>query len=248
MLLKNRYELAERIGRSARSILYRGTDTHTGKAVVIKNTSVSDTTLFLPALTLKHPNIVQVLDYIVENEDCYIISELVEGTDLRRYLKPRGMLDIDTIIPIARGVSAGLGYAHSRGIVHGDLNPRNILIDREGTIKITDFGSRLYRMTLGSIQYISPEQAQDQPASTATDIYSLGIILYELLTGRTPFDGDTPVAVAMQHIQDQPAPPSRFNPGIPSALEEIVMRCLEKLPEMRFQDASELAHALEQSF
>ncbi len=137
------------------------------------------------------------------------------------------------------------------------MKPQNVLVGRGGSIKLTNFGiasvfkdmnaERLTTtgMTLGTVQYYAPEQAQGEVVSPATDVYALGIVMYEMLTGHTPFDGDTPVVVAMQHIQDQPTPPSQLNPTIPPALEEIILRCLEKVPERRFRDGSQLARALE---
>jgi len=210
------------------------------------------------ASSLQHPNIVQVYDYGQSDGNYFIVMELVEGTELRRYLRSRGVLAIDRAIIIAHDVALGLGAAHRRGIVHRDVKPQNILVGRDGSIKLTDFGiASVYkdinaeRLTptgtpLGPALYFAPEQARGEIVSPAADVYALGIVMYEMLTGRTPFDGDTPVAVAMQHIQDLPTPPSQLNPGIPPALEEIITRCLEKVPEMRFRDGSVLARALEQ--
>jgi serine/threonine-protein kinase len=209
------------------------------------------------ASSLQHPNIVQVYDYGQSDGNYFIVMELIEGTDLRRYLRSRGVLAIDRAIIIAHDVALGLGAAHRRSIVHRDVKPQNVLVGRDGSIKLTDFGiASVYKdinderltttgMTLGTVQYYAPEQAQGEIVSPAADVYALGIVMYEMLTGRTPFDGDTPVAVAMQHIQDIPIPPSQINPSIPPALEEIIMRCLEKVPEMRFRDGSTLARALE---
>src|SRR6266436_7114965 len=184
--------------------------------------------------------------------------ELVEGTDLRRYLHfKKGVLDTDRSVIIAHDVAMGLGAAHRRGIVHRDVKPQNILVGHDGSIKLTDFGIvSVYKdidperltttgMTLGTVQYYAPEQAQGEIVSPAADVYALGIVMYEMVTGRTPFDGENAVAVAMQHIQDAPTPPSHLNPNLPPALEEIILRCLEKVPEMRFRDGSQLAHALE---
>jgi eukaryotic-like serine/threonine-protein kinase len=141
--------------------------------------------------------------------------------------------------------------------VHRDVKPQNVLVGRDGSIKLTDFGiASVYKdinaerltttgMTRGTVQYYAPEQAQGEIVSPAADVYALGIVMYEMLTGHPPFDGDSPVAVAMQHIQDPPTPPSQLNPTIPPALEDIILRCLEKAPEMRFRDGSQLARALE---
>ncbi len=209
------------------------------------------------ASALQHPNIVQVYDYGQTEGKYYIVMELIEGTDLRRYLRGRGVLDVDRSVIIALDVALGLGAAPRRGIVHRDVKPQNILVGRDGSIKLTDFGiASVYKdinaerltttgMTLGTVQYYAPEQAQGEIVSPAADVYVLGIVMYEMLTGRTPFDGDTPAAVAMQHIQDPPVPPSQLNPNIPSTLEDIILRCLEKVPERRFRDGSSLAHALE---
>jgi eukaryotic-like serine/threonine-protein kinase len=166
---------------------------------------------------------------------------LVEDTDLRRHLRSRGILDVDRAVIIAHDVALGLGAAHRRGIVHRDFKPQNVLVGRGGSIKLTAFSMTL----LGTIQYYAPEQAQGEMVTPATDVYALGIVMYEMLTGRTPFDGDTPVAVAMRHIHDAPIPPSQFNPNIPPSVEKIILRCLEKVPEMRYRDGSTLARALE---
>jgi serine/threonine-protein kinase len=209
------------------------------------------------ASALQHPNIVQVYDYGQTDGNYYIVMELVEGTDLRRYLHSRGVLDVDRAVIIAHDVALGLGAAHRRDIVHRDVKPQNVLVGRNGSIKLTDFGiASVYKdihaerltttgMTLGTVQYYAPEQAQGEIVSPAADVYALGIVMYEMVTGRTPFDGENAVAVAMQHIQDAPTPPSHLNPNLPPALEEIILRCLEKVPEMRFRDGSELARALE---
>jgi serine/threonine protein kinase len=266
-ILGDRYQLLESIGRGGMATIYRGRDLRMDRVVAIKvlREMYSNDPKFVmrfqreakAASSLQHPNIVQVFDYGQTNGNYYIVMEMVEGTDLRRYLKPRGMLDVEKTIIIAHDVALGLGAAHRRGIVHRDVKPQNILIGRSGAIKLTDFGiASVYKdinaerltttgMTLGTVQYYAPEQAQGEIVSPAADVYALGIVMYEMLTGRTPFDGDTPVAVAMQHIQDEPTPPGRFNPNIPPALEEVILRCLEKIPEMRYRDGSQLARALE---
>lgn len=209
------------------------------------------------ASSLQHPNIVQVYDYGQSNGNYFLVMEPVEGTDLRRSLRSRGMLAVDQAISIAHDVALGLGAAHRKGMVHRDVKPQNVLVGRDRSIKLTDFGiASLYKdinaerltttgMTLGTVQYYAPEQAQGEVVTPAADIYALGIVMYEMLTGRTPFDGDTPTAVAMQHIQNPPVPPSQLNPTIPSTLEDSILRCLEKVPEMRFRDGSLLARALE---
>src|SRR5436309_1030172 len=266
-VLGDRYQLGDSIGRGGMATIYRGQDMRMDRVVAIKvlrevySTDPKFVTRFQreakAASSLQHPNIVQVYDYGQTDGNYFIVMELVEGTDLRRYLRSRGVLAVDRAIIIAHDVALGLGAAHRRGIVHRDVKPQNVLVGRDGSIKLTDFGiASVYKdinaerltttgMTLGTVQYYAPEQAQGEIVSPAADVYALGIVLYEMLTGRTPFDGDTPVAVAMQHIQDLPRPPSQFNPNIPPALEEIILRCLEKAPEMRYSDGSALARALE---
>ncbi len=266
-VLGDRYQLQDPIGKGGMAIIYRGRDMRMDRVVAIKvlrevySTDAKFVQRFQleakAASTLQHPNIVQVYDYGQTDGNYYIVMELVEGTDLRRYLRSRVVLDIDRAVIIAHDVALGLGAAHRRGIVHRDVKPQNVLVGRDGSIKLTDFGiASVYKdinderltttgMTLGTVQYYAPEQAQGEIVSPAADVYALGIVMYEMLTGRPPFDGDTLVAVAMQHIQDQPTPPSQLNPNIPLALEEIILRCLEKVPEMRFRDGSQLARALE---
>ncbi|WP_052887682.1 Stk1 family PASTA domain-containing Ser/Thr kinase [Thermogemmatispora carboxidivorans] len=266
-VLGERYQLLDPIGRGGMATIYRGRDLRMDRPVAIKvlrevySTDPKFVTRFQreakAASALQHPNIVQVYDYGQSDGNYYIVMELVEGTDLRRYLRSRGVLDVERAVIIAHDVALGLGAAHRRGIVHRDVKPQNILVGRDGSIKLTDFGiASVYKdinaerltttgMTLGTVQYYAPEQAQGEIVSPAADVYALGIVMYEMLTGRTPFEGDTPVAVAMQHIQDPPIPPSHYNPAIPPALEEIILRCLEKIPEMRYRDGSALARALE---
>jgi serine/threonine protein kinase len=266
-LFADRYQIQDPIGRGGMATIYRGRDLRTDRVVAIKvlREIYSIDPKFVArfqreakvASALHHPNIVQVYDYGQTDGKYYIVMELVEGTDLRRYLRGRGVLDIDTAVTIAHDVALGLGAAHRRGIVHRGVKPQDVLVGRDGSIKLNDFGiAFVYEgvdaerltdtgTTLGTVQYYAPEQAQGEIVTPAADVYSLGIVIYEMLTGRTPFDGDSPVAVAMQHIHDQPVPPSQINPTIPPALEEIILQCLEKVPEMRFRDGSQLARALE---
>ncbi|MBV9022203.1 MAG: protein kinase [Ktedonobacteraceae bacterium] len=266
-VLGERYQLQEPIGRGGMAVIYRGVDTHTNRTVAVKvlrevySTDPKFVTRFQreakAASSLKHPHIVQVYDYGQSEGNYYIVMELVEGKDLRRYLRSYGVLTPERAMMIAHDVALGLGAAHRREIVHRDVKPQNILVGDNGSIKLTDFGiASVYKdldaerltttgMTLGTVQYYAPEQAQGEIVSAAADVYALGIVMYEMLTGHTPFDGDTPVAVAMQHIQDAPLPPSQYNHSITPALEEIILRCLEKVPEMRYRDGSALARALE---
>src|SRR5579859_680872 len=262
-----RYQLQDPIGRGGMATIYRGQDLRMDRVVAIKvlrevySTDQKFVTRFQreakAASSLQHPSIVQVYDYGQTDGNYFIVMELIEGTDLRRYLRSRGVLAVDRAIIIAHDVALGLGAAHRRGIVHRDVKPQNVLVGRDGSIKLTDFGiASVYKdinaerltttgMTLGTVQYYAPEQAQGEIVSPAADVYALGIVMYEMLTGRPPFDGDTPVAVAMQHIQDAPQPPSELNPNIPQGLEALILRCLEKQPEKRYRDGAELAATLE---
>ncbi len=266
-VLGERYQIQDPIGRGGMATIYRGRDMRMDRVIAIKllrevySTDPKFVTRFQreakAASSLQHPNIVQVYDYGQSDGNYFIVMEYIEGTDLRRYLRSRGVLATDRAVIIAHDIALGLGAAHRRQIVHRDVKPQNILVGRDGSIKLTDFGiASVYKdinderltttgMTLGTVQYYAPEQAQGEIVNPAADVYALGIVMYEMLTGRTPFDGDTPVAVAMQHIQDAPIPPSQLNPNIPPALEEIILRCLEKIPEMRYRDGTLLARALE---
>ncbi len=238
-ILGDRYQLQDPIGRGGMATIYRARDVRMDRVVAVKvlrevySTDPKFVRRFQveakAASALQHPNIVQVYDYGQTDGNYYIVMELVEGTDLRRYLRSRGVLDVDRAIIIAHDVALGLGAAHRRDIVHRDVKPQNVLVGRGGSIKLTDFGiASVYKdinaerltttgMTLGTVQYYAPEQAQGEIVSPAADVYALGIVMYEMVTGHPPFDGDSPVAVAMQHIQDVPTPPSHFNPNLPPA-------------------------------
>ncbi|HEY8324367.1 MAG TPA: protein kinase [Ktedonobacterales bacterium] len=267
-IIGGRYRLEEPIGRGGMATIFKAVDEQMMDrlvAVKVLREVYSNDPKFVTrfqrearaASALQHPNIVQVFDYGQSAESYYIVMEYIDGMDLRRYLKRRGgTLPIERAVEIGRAVSMGLGAAHRRGIVHRDVKPQNIMVNDDGLVKLTDFGiASMYKdadaerltttgMTLGTVQYYAPEQAQGEMVRPAADVYALGIVLYEMTTGQTPFDGDTPVAVAMKHIQEEPEPPSAINPRIPPALERIILKCLAKDPGQRYRDGDELAATL----
>src|SRR5258706_6372715 len=214
-MLGERYQLQDPIGRGGMATIYRGRDLHMDRVVAIKvlrevySTDVKFVARFQleakAASALQHPNIVQVYDYGQSEGNYFIVMELVEGADVRRYLRSRGALDVDRAVMIAHDVALGLGAAHRRAIVHRDVKPQNVMVGKGGSIKLTDFGiASVYKdinaepltttgMTLRTVQHYAPEQAQGEIVTPAADVYALGIVMYEMLTGRPPFDGDTPV-------------------------------------------------------
>lgn len=269
MNISPRYQIHNQIGGGSLHTVYSGVDTHTGLPVAIKvlREVYSDDPKYVrrfqvearAASVLKHPNIVQVYNYGQTDGKYYIVMEFIDGTDLRRYLHSGGILDAENTVKIAYNVALGLGAAHHQDIIHRNVKPTKILLGRDGSIKLTGFSlASVSGMTteeldtagtsLGIVSYYSPEQAQGEIVTPAADVYCLGSVMYQMLTNHPPFDGNSPVVVAMQHIQDTPKPPSQFNPNVPMVLEEIIMRCLEKEADIRFRDGSQLARALESAF
>jgi eukaryotic-like serine/threonine-protein kinase len=205
------------------------------------------------AAALNHPHIVGVYDTGSDEGTHYIVMEYIEGRTLRDVIKEEGPLLPERAAEIAGDVCAGLAFAHSHGIVHRDVKPANIMITKNGEVKVTDFGiaraasSETVTQTatvLGTAQYFSPEQAQAGPVDARSDIYSLGIVLYEMLTRQVPFTGSSPVAIAYKHVKEDPIQPSRLNADIPPALEAIVMKALAKNPDNRYQNAQEMRQDL----
>ena len=199
------------------------------------------------AACLSHPNIVNIFDVGEENGIYYIVMELIEGITLKKYIERRRKLGIRESIEVSMQVSRGLQAAHAEHIIHRDIKPQNIMISKDGKIKVTDFGiaravssQTISSNTMGSVHYISPEQARGGYCDERSDIYSLGITMYEMLTGRVPFEGDSTVAVALQHIQSEMVPPRQYEPLIPVSLEKIILKCTQKKPENRYNSAAEL--------
>jgi eukaryotic-like serine/threonine-protein kinase len=262
-ILNNRYELERKIGEGGMARVYIGRDMRLNRPVAIKiphqqHTLDAD---FLnrffheaqAAAILQHPNIVDVYDVGQDGDIHYIVMEYVEGIDLKRLINREAPLPINQALHIGAQVARGLQAAHQAGMVHRDVKPQNIIVAPDNNVVITDFGiaksARSTALTetgvvFGTADYISPEQAQGRTATASSDIYSVGVTLYEMLTGKLPFTGDTALAIAMKHVSDQPVPPRQINRAIPPQLEAIVLRCLAKDPAQRPQSATELARIL----
>lgn len=263
MVFADRYKLVDFIGQGGMSLVYRAVDIRTGHSVAIKilKLEYNSDKEFLErfqreaqaASLMSHHNIVNLLDVGVEGEYRYLVLEYVSGSTLKEIIQKRKQLSTQTAIPIAVRILSALQHAHDNGIIHRDIKPQNVLVNADGHIKVADFG--IARMTntltiskgdtvVGSVHYSSPEQATGSVVEATSDIYSTGIVLYEMLTGRVPFIGDTPVAVAMQQINAAPPPITDFNPSVPPAVVAVVMKALEKNPKKRYQSAREMADAL----
>src|SRR5919205_2600613 len=261
--LNNRYQLEQKIGEGGMARVYRGRDLRLNRQVAIKvlHSHYASDTNFLQrfhheaqaAANLRHPNIVDVYDVGQDGDTHYIVMEYVPGSDLKALIMRNGALPIDQAVYTAECVANGLEAAHRIGMVHRDIKPQNIIVGEQGQVKITDFGIAKSSLstamtetgvTFGTADYISPEQARGQPATPRSDIYSLGVTLYETLTGRLPFTGDSSIAVAMQHVSADPPPPRMYNPRIPPQLESLVLRAMSKEPDGRPTTAREFARQL----
>ncbi|MGB9802600.1 Stk1 family PASTA domain-containing Ser/Thr kinase [Desulfofundulus sp.] len=265
--LGNRYKILEQLGGGGMAIVYKGRDTFLNRLVTIKvlrpefSSDKEFTCRFSrearAVASLSHPNIVSIYDVGHEDDIQYLVMEYVDGEDLKTVIRREGALSQEKAVQIALQVLEALEHAHENNIVHRDIKPHNILITKSGRAKLTDFGiareatSSTVTQTdtiVGSVHYISPEQARGELAGPQSDIYSLGVVLYEMLTGSLPFTGSSPIAVAIKHIQEEPVPPSRHNPAIPPGLEQVVLRAMQKNPQSRFASAREMARHLESSF
>ena len=264
MFLSGRYEILDKIGSGGMSDVYRAKDHKLNRYVAVKvlksefNSDLSFISRFRTeahaAASLSHPNIVNVYDVGDEDDLHYIVMELVDGITLKTYIAKKGKLEIRETIGIAMQVAQGLEAAHAQHIVHRDVKPQNVMISRDGKVKVTDFGiakastaETVTVSTMGSVHYISPEQARGGYCDERSDIYSLGITMYEMLTGRVPFDGDSAVSVALLHIQGEMVPPSTYEPLIPVSLEKIVLKCTQKKPELRYASVTALIADLKHS-
>ena len=206
------------------------------------------------AAVLTHPNIVNVFDVGDDNGVYYIVMELIEGITLKEYISKKGKLSVKEATSIAIQVSMGLEAAHSHGIVHRDVKPQNIIISMDGKVKVTDFGiaraassNTISSNVMGSVHYSSPEQVRGGYSDEKSDIYSLGITMYEMVTGKVPFDGDTTVAIAIKHLQEEIVPPSIYTPELPHSLEQIILKCTQKSVDRRYQNMEDVIADLKHS-
>jgi serine/threonine protein kinase len=263
--ISNRFSIVRPIGQGGMAYVYLAIDQTTNQQVAIKvmKDDLSNDQEFIKrfdteakaASSLDHPNIIKVLGYGQDGDLRYIVQEYVEGMTLKDLIREYGALDYQVAVPLAIQIGLALEHAHHRGVVHRDIKPQNILITRDRIAKVTDFGiaraSNANTITLtsgvayGSVHYFSPEQARGSLVGEQSDIYSLGILMYEMLTGKMPFDGETSVSVAIKHLQELPPVPSQLVPSIPAGLDQIVMKCIQKSTEKRYVDARELVDELD---
>ena len=261
IFLQDRYEILERIGSGGMSDVYRARCHKLNRLVAIKvlKEEFSQDASFVEkfkmeaqaAARLSHPNIVNVYDVVDEGDLHYIVMELVEGITLKSYIAKKGMLGTREAIGIALQMAQGIEAAHENGIVHRDIKPQNIIISMDGKVKVTDFGiaraassQTMSATAVGSVHYISPEQARGGYCDTRSDIYSFGVTLYEMMTGKVPFEGDNTVTVALAHLEEPMEKPSAVNPAVPVSLEKIILKCTQKKPEYRYGSMGEVIEDL----
>src|ERR671917_443003 len=262
-MVDGRYRIIGRIGSGGMADVYEAEDTQLGRRVALKllYARFAEDAEFVErfrreasaAAGLNHPNVVQVFDRGQWDGTYYIAMELLEGRNLKQIVREHGPLEPGFAVDIVLQILKAARFAHRRGIVHRDIKPHNVIVDDEGRAKVTDFGiarAGASDMTqtgsiMGTAQYLSPEQAQGHPVDERSDLYSIGIILYELLTGRVPFEGESAVTIALKQVNEAPLAPSLINPAVTPELEAVVLRSLMKDPAERFADADEFIAALE---
>ncbi|MBR1479039.1 MAG: Stk1 family PASTA domain-containing Ser/Thr kinase [Lachnospiraceae bacterium] len=264
MMIGDRYEMQEKIGTGGMSDVYKALDHKLNRQVAVKilKQEFSENENFVSkfrieaqaAAGLMHPNIVNVYDVGDDGGVYYIVMELVEGITLKKYIEKKLRLTYKEAVSIAIQVGMGIEAAHNNHIIHRDIKPQNIIISKEGKVKVTDFGiakaatsNTITSNVMGSVHYTSPEQARGGYSDEKSDIYSMGITMFEMLTGRVPFNGETTVAIAIKHIQEEMPSPREFVPEIPVSVESIVLKCCQKSPDRRYQNMKDLVADLKQS-
>ncbi len=263
-LLDNRYEIQEVIGTGGMAVVYKARCHRLNRLVAIKilKDEYTEDEDFRrrfhsegqAVAMLSHPNIVSVYDVSTSGDADYIVMELIDGITLKQYMEMKGVLNWKETLHFAMQIAKALEHAHSRGIVHRDIKPHNVMVLKNGSVKVTDFGiarvmsksNTLTKEALGSVHYISPEQAKGGRVDNRSDLYSLGVVMYEMITGRPPYDGESPVAVAIQHINGGAAMPSTLNPNIPGGLEQIIMKAMAHQPGDRYPSATAMLYDLDE--
>ena len=264
MFIGDRYEIVDKVGSGGMSDVYKALDHKLNRYVAIKvlKPEFSEDKTFVSkfkveaqsAAGLVHPNIVNVYDVGEDDTLHYIVMELIDGITLKKYIEKKGPLPVKEAVSIAIQVSQGIEAAHNNNIIHRDIKPQNIMISREGKVKVTDFGiaraassNTINSNAMGSVHYISPEQARGGYIDEKSDIYSLGITLYELITGKVPFEGDSTVSVALQHINDEIPSPKEIVPDLPVSVEKIILKCTQKSVDRRYQNMEDVIADLKHS-
>ena len=258
-LLDRRYRIRRVIGVGGMAVVFEATDLVMNRIVAVKmlkdemsNDEVAVKRFINESKAvsmLSHPNIVKIFDVSVKGNLKYFVMERIEGITLKSYMHKKGALSTDEVLSYSEQVLKALEHAHAKGIVHRDIKPQNILLLKNGRVKVTDFGIAMLEdgdvapsgdKAIGTVYYISPEQASGKEIDQRSDLYSLGVMMYEMATGALPFNADTPISVAMMQVREQPKAPTDIKPDIPKGLEQVILGAMEKTPERRFQNAEQM--------